>query len=85
MTALFKLTLFLINLVMASIGGTKQLHNRNEDNRNSKKKATVNLADEIPIILTETYQRLDTYSKGVKNLFTAVRNFLCCYFVSSIM
>jgi hypothetical protein len=29
-------------------------------------------AEDIPLILTDTYQRLDSYSKGVKNLFHAV-------------
>jgi hypothetical protein len=52
--------------VLSAIGGeTKAAPSK-------KGKATAS-AEDIPLILTDTYQRLDSYSKGVKNLFNAVR------------
>lgn len=40
----------------------------------TKKKQNVAVADnEIPLILQDTYQRLESYPKSVRNLFQAVR------------
>jgi len=40
---------------------------------NKKKQQNVAVADnEIPLILQDTYQRLESYPKSVKNLFQAV-------------
>ena len=54
-----------------NIGHEKKTIN-NKRTKQSKKTTT---AEEIPLILNDTYQRLDTYSKGVKNLFNAVRKY----------
>lgn len=45
-----------------------------------KKQQNVAVADnEIPLILQDTYQRLESYPKSVRNLFQAVRNTLVLF------
>jgi hypothetical protein len=56
---------FVLMKVLPAIGGeTKKAA------PSKKGKATAS-AQDIPLILSDTYQRLDSYSKGVKNLFNA--------------
>ena len=42
-------------------------------------------SEDIPLILSATYQRLDSYSKGVKNLFQAVSNLKLFHMIASLI
>lgn len=64
--------IFLHNRMRCTVGGEKRAHPAKRNKRRAN--------EEVPLILQDTMQRLDSYPKGIKALFNAV----CCFEVSKV-